>query len=194
MMKSLNAAQSRFAAGALLLVLMFALAAAIAIPVWWLNQRYDTVLSDAQSRLARYLRIAGMRPALQAQVKQVGELNGASHFLRATSVPLAAAEIQELAKKVVESRNGKLNSMQILEPKEEGLYRRVTVNIQLTATLSSLKDILHDLEGSRPYLFIDNFSARAAPIFVRPGGTPPAETDLVIQFDLSGYALKGGAS
>lgn len=194
MMKPLNAVQRRVAAGSLLLVLILALGAAIALPVWWLNQRYDNILADAQSRLARYLRIAGMRPALQEQLKQLSALNSASHFLRATSVPLAAAEIQELAKKAVEAHNGKLSSLQILEPKEEGQYRRVTVTVQLTANLSSLKDILHDLEGSRPYLFIDNFSARAAPTFVRPGDTPPAQTDLVIQFDLSGYAMKGGAA
>lgn len=194
MMKPLNPAQSRVVALSLLIACVLLLGAAIAVPVWWLNNRYDDALADAQSRLTRYLRIAGMRPALQAQLKQIGELNAASHFLRATNVPLAAAEIQDLAKKVVETHGGKLSSMQILEPKDDGPYRRVTVNVQLNANLSSLKNILYDLEGSRPYLFVDNFSVRAAPVFIRPGTPSPAETDLVIQFDLSGYAMKGGAS
>jgi general secretion pathway protein M len=191
-MKPLNANQSRVAALLLLLVCLMLVAVAIGGPVWWLHRRYDNALADAQSRLARYLRIAGMRPPLEAQLKQLSGLDATSHFLHATSAALAAAEIQELAKNVVESRNGKLTSMQILEPKDEGRFRRISVNVQITATLPALKDVLYALEGSRPYLFIDNFVARAAPAFVRPGGPPPGEPELVIQFDLSGYTTKGG--
>lgn len=190
----LSPMQSRLAALALLLLVLLLAVAAVAGPLWWLHRHYDDAISDATARITRYARIAGMRPGLQAQLAQVRAQGGPSHFLKATSAPLAAAEIQELAKTLIESSGGKLNTLQILPPKEEGGHRRIPVNVQLSGSVVALKKILHALESSRPYLFIDNFSVRSQPVFVPRAGASPVratEPELFIQFDLSGYALKG---
>lgn len=192
-MKKLTPRQSRLAALGLLALALVLAAALIAVPVWWLNRRYDDALDDATARLARYTRIAGMREGLQGQLAQLRAQGAVPAFLKATSAPLAAAEIQELAKNVVEAQGGKLVSMQILPPKDEQRWRQITVNVQLTASLASLKGILYALEASRPYLFIDNFSARTPPVFLRPGAQTLTEPELTVGFDLTGYALKGAA-
>ena len=80
--------------------------------------------------------------------------------------------------------------MQILPHKDDGLYRQVPVALQLTAPLTAMKKMLYSLESSRPYLFMDNFSVRSTMAY-SPRNTPAVEPELIIQFDLTGYALKG---
>jgi len=185
----LTPTQSRAAALALLAAVLVLAAAAVATPLWLLNRHYDAALEDASTRLQRYARIAGMRDGLQKKAIEVNALGRTPHFLRSASPALAAAELQEQARVVLEANGGKLNSIQIIPPKDEGAYRLVSVSMQLSAPLSAVKAMLHALESARPYLFIDNFSVRSPAGFaVRD---PAAEPDLLVQFDLTGYALKG---
>lgn len=186
--------QSKAAALALLVLVMALVAVAIATPVWLLNRRYDMAIEDATTRLQRYSKIAGMREGLQKKLADVRSLATTRHYLKNATPALAATELQELVKSILDATGGKLNSIQILPHKDEGIYRQVTVSLQLSAPLSALKPMLHKLESARPYLFIDNFSVRAPFIFAqRPANVPAptAEPELTIQFDLTGYALKG---
>ena len=78
----------------------------------------------------------------------------------------------------------------MLPHKDDGLYRQVTVQVQLIAPLTAIKGMLYGLESARPYLFLDNFSVRA-PNMQITRTEPTSEPDLIVQFDLTGYALKG---
>lgn len=188
-MNHLTPTQSRAAALALLAAVLLLAAAVVATPLWLLHRRYDGALDDASTRLQRYARIIGMRDGLQKKSVEVAALGKTPHFLKSTSPALAAAELQEQARVVLEANGGKLNSIQILPPKDEGAYRQVSVTMQLTAPLSALKAMLYALESARPYLFIDNFTVRARVGFV--ARDPAVEPDLTVQLDLTGYALKG---
>ena len=185
----LSLRQSRVAALALLVVVLVAAALAVATPLWLLNRRYDVAIEDAATRLVRYSKIAGMREGLQKKVVEVKSLGDTRHYLRSASPALAAVELQELVNSVLEANGGKLNSIQILPHKDEGLYRQIALTLQFTAPLSALKAMLYKLESARPYLFIDNFSVRSFAGFALRA-TPAAEPELTIQFDLTGYALK----
>jgi general secretion pathway protein M len=182
--------QSKAAALALLVAVLLMVLAGIAFPLWVLHRHYDSAIDDATRLLGRYARIAGMREGLQKKIVEVKALEKAGHFLKSTNPALAAAEIQALAKTVVETNGGKLNSMQILPHKDDGLYRQISVTLQLTGTLKAMKKMVYALESSRPYLFMDNFSVRSLMVNA-PRNTVPVEPELLIQFDLTGYALKG---
>jgi general secretion pathway protein M len=182
--------QSKAAALALLVAVLLMVLAGIAFPLWVLHRHYDSAIDDATRLLGRYARIAGMREGLQKKIVEVKALGKAGHFLKSTNPALAAAEIQALAKTVVETNGGKLNSMQILPHKDDGLYRQISVTLQLTGTLKAMKKMVYALESSRPYLFMDNFSVRSLMVNA-PRNTVPVEPELLIQFDLTGYALKG---
>ena len=184
--------QSRAAALALLVALLVLAVCAIAVPLWLLNRHYDAALDDSVTRLERYSRIAGMRDGLIRKSAEVKALAASHHYLKSASPALAAAELQEQAKVILEANGGKLNSIQILPHKDDGAYRQISVALQLSAPLSAVKGILYALESSRPYLFIDNFSVRSMAGFGQRIGVDPAvEPDLTVQFDVSGYALKG---
>lgn len=189
-MKELGPQQKRAAALAILVLLVALACAAVALPVWLLNRHYDGALEDATSRLERYSKIVGMRDALQKQAVEVKALEAKRHFLKSASPALAAAELQEQAQAIFIATGAKVNSIQVLPHKDDGLYRQVTVQVQLLAPLTATKRMLHALESAHPYLFLDNFSIRAPNMQVnRP--EQPNESDLTVQFDLTGYALKG---
>ena len=189
-MMHLTSRQSRAAALALLLVVLAAVVLAVAMPLWLLNRRYDTAIEDAATRLQRYSKIAGMQDGLRKKVTEVKALGTTRHYLKNASPALAAVELQELVNSVLDANGGKLNSIQILPHKDEGMYRQITISLQLTASLSALKAMLYKIESARPYLFINNFSVRSYAGFA-PRPTPATEPELTIQFDLAGYALKG---
>ena len=188
-MTPLTPKQSTAAAVAILALLVASVVAAVAVPIWMLHRHYDDALADASQRLERYYRIAGMREGLRKKTAELAALGTAGHFLKGASPALAAAEIQERAKGIVEASGAKLNSMQILAPRDDGRFRQISVTVQLTGNLPAIKKMLHALESSRPYLFVDNLSIRA-PIFPTNRNAPTTEPDLAIQFDLAGYAVK----
>ena len=189
-MKRLTPIQSKAAALAVLLFLITLVCSAIALPVWLLDQRYVAAVEDASTRLVRYSRIVGMRDGLQKKAAEVKVLEANHHFLKSASPALAAAELQEKAQAVFDANGAKVNTIQILPHKDDGPYRQVAVSVQLIAPLTAVKAMLHTLESARPYLFLDNFSIRA-PTRVATRAEPTGEPDLVVQFDLTGYALTG---
>ncbi len=189
-MKQLGPRQKKAGALVILAIVVALACGAIAVPIWLVNQHYDVALEDATSRLERYSKIVGTRDSLQKQVVEVKALEARRHFLKSASPALAAAELQEKAQSVFDANGAKVNSIQVLPHKDDGLYRQVTVQVQLIAALTAVKGMLHGLESAHPYLFIDNFSIRAPNMQVNRVESAN-EPELVVQFDLTGYALKG---
>ncbi len=190
MMPIANPAHGRRLAVGLLVVAVVAIAAAVAIPVWLLNHHYDTALADSLDKLQRYRRIAGTRPQVARQLEAMRARDTRRFFLRSGGAALSAAEAQETIRSLVEASGGHLITMQAPASKEEGRYRRVTVNVQLTANIFALRKILYAVETHTPYLFVDNLMVRTqVPSTYKPG--PGTEPDMFVQFDVSGYALTG---
>lgn len=189
-MMQLTPVQSKAGALAILLLIFASVVSAIAFPLWLLNRRYDLAVEDAAVRLDRYSRIVGMREGLQTKAIEVKALEASHHFLKSGSPALAAAELQERAKAILDENGGKLDSIQILPHKDDGIYRQVSVSLRLSAPLSSVKAMLHAFESARPYLFVDNFSVRVTN-FSTVRNDSAGESDLSVQFELTGYALKG---
>lgn len=189
-MKPLNAQQKKATALAILVLVAAMLIAAIALPVWLLNRHYDSALEESVNRLDRFSRIIGMRDGLQKQALEVKALEAKHHFLKSGSPSLVAAELQQQAQAIFDANGAKVNSIQPLPNKDEGAYRQVTVQVQLVAPLSAVKGMLYAMESAHPYLFLDNLSIRANNMVISRND-PLNEPDLVVMFDLSGFALKG---
>lgn len=189
-MMRLTPKQSKAAALAILALLVLVVIAAVALPLRLLNLRYDAAVDDAATRLTRYSRVVGMRDGLQAKAAQVKVLEASRHFLKSASPTLAAAELQELVKTIMDENGGKLNSFSPLAYKDDGAYRQITVALQLNAPLSAIKATLYALESARPYLFVDNLSIRA-PFNVGTRVDASSEPELNVQFNVTGYAMKG---
>ena len=153
-----------------------------------LHRHYDQSLDSMADYLGRYRHIVATHAEVQLALDQVKEKKGRQHFLRNTGAALAASEIQEAVKNTIGANGGKLVSMQVVPFKDDGGYRRVTVNIQFISNMSALRKILYAVETMQPYLLLDNVSIRSQ-ANTSNKGAPVTEPELQAQLDVSGYAL-----
>lgn len=184
--------QSRIMAIALLVLAVVLVVTAVALPAYLLHRRYNQAIESRMDLLTRYQRVAASRPEVMQALAQVKAKDARRHFLKSTGAALAASEIQDTAKGLIESSGGKLIAIQVTAPKDEGAYRRVSVNIQMTSTVPALRRILHTLETVQPYLLVDNVTIRSQ-VNYQFKNTPGVDPEVVTQFDLTGYALAAEA-
>jgi len=178
----------RKAALGFLLACVAAAVAVVALPLWFAHRHYDEALDDIDRRLLRYERLAAARPQLQQKLESVRALGSRKYFLKASAPSLAAAEIQERVRQFVEGNGGRLISVQVAQPREDGRFRQVTVTVQANANIIATRKILHDVETSEPYLLVESLMVRAQ---VPPGFKPAPgfEPEMFVQLDVSGYAI-----
>lgn len=187
-MRALSKNQSRSLAIGLLILFLTIGVLLLFIPINMLHRHYDQSLDSLADYLGRYRHVVATHAEVQSALDQVKQKNGRQHFLRNAGVALAASEIQETAKNLIEANGGKLVSMQVVPFKDDGGYRRVTVNIQFISNLPTLRKILYAVETVQPYLLLDNVSIRSQANALNKGA-PVTEPELIAQFDASGYTL-----
>lgn len=189
-LRSLSPEQSRRLAVGILAAVVILAIAAVAIPVWLAHRHYDRALADMTDRFERYRRLASTRPEVVRNLEAVRAKEARKFFLRPGGAALSAAEVQESVRQIIEANSAKLITMQVPASNDEGRYRRVVVNVQLTANIQALRKILHRIEAGTPLLFVDNLMVRSqvASTF-KPG--PGAEPEMFVQFDVYGYSATG---
>jgi general secretion pathway protein M len=187
---SMNPQRSRRAAVGLLVAVVVLVVVVIALPVWMLHRHYDSALADSASRLERYNRIAATRPEVAKQLEAMRGKDTRKFFLRSGAPALSAAEAQEALRGLVEGGGGRLITVQAPVVKEEGRYRQITVNMQLTGNMQAVRKILNAIETNVPYLFIESVKVTSqVPGNFRP--QPGAEPEVFVQLDVAGYAPTG---
>ena len=182
--KRRKAAVAILAAGAVILISL------VAVPLWLSHRHYDQALEDIDGRLTRYERLAAARPALEQKLEAVRAMGSRKYFLKASAASLSAAEMQERVRQYVDANGGRLISVQVGQPRDDGRFRQVTVTMQLNANTPALRKILLAIETAEPYLFVDAIMVRSQ---VPPGykAPPGSEPEMFIQLEISGYAVAG---
>ncbi|MGB5062902.1 MAG: type II secretion system protein GspM [Candidatus Competibacter sp.] len=157
---------------------------------------YKERLEQQQVRLEQLERMAASREPIQQLIASIQQdRNITAQYLPQFAPSLAAADLQQRVKAVVEAVGGTLRSTQALPPVEEGNAVKVAVNATVSGDTESLQKILYDLESQTPLLFIDNLDVSAREIRQRlPNGRLADYTrvQLNIQFEVSGYLRKEG--
>lgn len=179
----------RAAALALLVLLLLAVYGFFIGPLVGAYRDTDQALVETGENLARYARIAEGYPALKQQLDRLSARQARSGvYLKGDTDALAAAGLQADVSSTIEQHGGKLRSVQILPVSSDGDFKRVSVRVQLTATLPALARILHALEARRPVVFIDNLDVKNRLARRRAKqNQEESEPQLVIRFDLYGY-------
>ena len=156
-----------------------------------------TAYRDGQSRieqakelLQRYEALAEQRSLLADRLAEEQErAASAAGYLTGPSDALAAAELQDRVKSVVEGAGGELRSTQILpaEELEADLgFRRTTLRVHFVVTIDGLEETLYELETGQPYLIIDEVTVRQERAR-RRRSEPQAQPMLDVSLELFGY-------
>ena len=191
-MKPMTPVQSQRLALGLLVGVVVVLIAIVAVPAWLSARHYDRALAESVDKLDRFRRIAATRPDVARDIESMRSHDPKRFFLRSGAAALSAAEAQEALRQVIEAGGGRLITMQAPSSRDDGRYRQVTVNVQLTANVIALRKILSAIETRTPNLFVDNLMVRSqVPSNFKPG--PGAEPEMFVQFDVSGYTIVGPA-
>jgi len=190
--RQLKPEHGRLLAIALLFVVVFLGLAVILAPFLLLHRHYNAAIDSAQERLDRYWSISAQRPELQKAVEALREKQGRRFFLKNTAANLAGAELQDVVRAAVENNGGRITTVQITTPRDDGRFRQIGVNLQLFATTANLQKILYAIEAQQPYMVVENLTIRPLNAFRGFRPAPGAEPEVSVLLDVVGFALAEG--
>jgi len=184
--------QSRALAVALLALAVLAAIALLLAPFLLLHRHYDVAIEALQDRIEVYRRVAAQTPELKKALDALRARDGRRFFLRNTAPNLAGAELQDLVRAAIENNGGRITTIQTAQPREDGRFRQIGLNVQLFASTPNLQKILYTLETQTPYALIENITVRPLNAFrgFRPGAGN--EPELSVLLDVSGFSLAEG--
>jgi len=176
----------------LALSVVAAMVVAAVLLAWWpvsVLQAYDADIADAQARVSQFDSIAERRTVLSQQLRTLELARGSSsETIRAGSVGIANATLQQLATKSVTDAGARVESIQVLAPQKDERLTRIGLRVSMKTTIDVLRQVIYRIESSKPFLFIDNIEITAATQFPTATGTPTA-VPLSIYFDIYGYTV-----
>ncbi len=186
-MKPMSLPQQRILAVLLLVALIVALAVAIAIPVRKLHARYDARLDDLIDKTARAERIAKQRGQLAETLAALRTKDVSRFTLKNSAANLAGTELQDAVRASVELQGGRINTIQISTPRDEGGHRVYVVSTTFNATINQVQKILHSVESREPYVFVDALTVRSLTARgVKP--IPGQEPQVLVTLEASAFA------
>lgn len=189
-MMHLSGKRHCLAAVALLLSTVFAGFGLLAWPLIGKYQFYQVNIEQLQERLQRLNGMLATRELLAARLQQLRQ-DGAidAYYLKESSPTLAATELQQKVKQIIEANGGSLASTQILPAIEEDIFSRVAIQVRLTGDTELLQKLVYTLESNPPLLFVNNLQVVGREIRQRsgPGNEIHTRLQLQIQFELAGY-------
>jgi general secretion pathway protein M len=148
-------------------------------------------IAQAQRLLQSYRERAEQRPQLAQLLADEEERAGSiTGYLEAVDDALAAAELQDRVKGVVEQAGGTLQSAQSLRVEAVEAVagvRRAGLKVRFAADIESLANILYELETGQPYLFVEALSIREPRRQRRRRDEPEQAPELDVVLDLYGY-------
>ena len=166
--------------------------ALLVAPFVLLHRHYDLAIESMQDRLDRYRRVAAQAPELKGALDALKLKDGRRFFLKNTAPNLAGAELQDMIKAAVENNQGRITVIQNTNPRDDGRFRQIGVNLQLFATTANLQKILYSLETQQPYLTIENLTVRPLNAFRGFKPSPGAEPEMSVMLDVGGFAYAEG--
>ena len=113
-------------------------------------------------------------------------------FLTNTAPNLASAELQDLVRAAIENNGGRITTIQTAQPRDDGRFRQIGINVQLFATTPNLQKILYALETQVPYALVENITIRPLNAFRGFKPAPGNEPELSVLLDVTGFALAEG--
>ncbi len=181
--------RSNRALAVLLLFVAVVLALALLIaPVLLLHHHYDVAIDGMRDHLDRYRRVAAQAPETKKALDTLRAKNGRRFFLKNTAPNLAGAELQDIVRAAIENNGGRITTVQIVAPKEDGRFRQIGVNVQLFATTPNLQKILYAVETQQPYLVIDALTIRPLNAFRGFKPAPGVEPEVSVLLDVVAFS------
>jgi hypothetical protein len=157
----------------------------------WLqrNHMYREAIVTRTDQLERYLGLIDTLPNIQSQLDQLKNTSGLdAYYLAATEPSLAGVALQRRVEGFVSGAGASLTSIQILPAETQGatLYK-VAIRARLSASTEALKQVLYDIESSKPLLFVPKLNIRALRNARRLRRGRAWDDQMTVNMDVFGY-------
>ena len=147
-----------------------------------LQERLETLdeeMVGLEEQITRFQdQLTRAEPQTQIEILDNALLDGASEAS-------AAAQLQDLADRAVSAAGSEVESIRVEQtrPFQDGTDAvEVPITVELTADMPALQRLLHHVESSTPYLFVDRLAARA----LRRASDPEAAVEVSLSLQISG--------
>jgi general secretion pathway protein M len=165
----------------------------VVVPLLSTYQNSAAAIEQAENLLQRQQALAAQQPQLIERLEEEREqADAVVGYLQGPSDALAAAQLQDRVKAVVEASGGELRSTRILPAESIEASpgtRRTALRVQIIVSTEGLAEILYDLEAGQPYVLIDELSVRSQHERRRRRNQSDADGDtmLDVSLELSGF-------
>ena len=163
------------------------------MPAVLIREQFEQKINDLEFKYSRLHNVLVQKDEITRQLYQLKQQKtDASGFLKENSPALAAAELQEYIKNVVESNYGILTSTQAIDNKIDSTFPQVTIKVHIRCDIESLQRTIHKIETGLPLLLIDNVYIQSlnsgVARSVRSGtALHPLTQSLDVRFDVIGF-------
>lgn len=182
---SLSPWASKLLAVTILIVVLFGIWALAVAPLQVRFAEYDATIEQTGNLLVRYERLARSHDQVVRELTDLeADLSTEEDFLTGQTEELAAVQVQQIVKRMAETAGATLQSVSIQEPETVDGFRKVSLQVKVASGIEGLQGLLHGLETSAPYLFVEDLSVRGGRGRVS-GGAQGAL--LQVGFDVHGY-------
>ncbi|HEX4303127.1 MAG TPA: type II secretion system protein GspM [Rhizomicrobium sp.] len=185
----MTASRQRLLALALLLVAMGLVWLIIVQPVAEAFADQQDEIAGAQQMLGVYQQRIAMRPQVEARLAELkSHETSATGLIGGASAELAAANVQNLVKALVEGQAGQVHSAQNLTPVTADGFQRIDVQYDVSLPMNHIKTLTYGIETSTPYLFLDGVDLRAPENWQAADGDAP---NVEVRWTVSAYRWLG---
>lgn len=186
-MSGLSPWLSRLLAVTLLLLVLAGLWTLVVQPLHARFAAYDATIEQSAALVARYERLALSHDAVVDEMTALQEsLSEEARFLTGQTEELAAVQVQQMVKGLAGSSGATLQSVSIQEPEAIEGFQKVALQVKVTSDIEGLQGLLHGIESSEPYLFVEDLSVRGGRIRLSGGAVQGAD-QLQVNFDVFGF-------
>ena len=153
-------------------------------------------IEELQFQYIRFSKLVEQRDNISKQLEQLKQQKtDTTGFLEDKPESLAAADLQDRIKNIIESKGGNLISTQVVQQESSATFPAVRIRIQMRAGIKALQEITYSLESGEPTLLLDNvyLQKRNRSITRRSAFKSTAQTmaDLIeVRFEVTGYIFQ----
>lgn len=169
---------------------------------WWtapmlsMGQQMEQ-LRDQEQRMRM---IAKQRPAIEKRLAGVRRLEANNPgFLPEASVELASAGLAQRLQTLIATASPEKTACTITQrtptpSTTQDAYQRVVVQVRMLCGMGEFSAFLHEVEGGRPQLFVDDLNIISRSTFTPENQQGAVNSGLDISFNLYGYLRSDGGT
>ena len=164
---------------ALTLLAAALLVGVVAYTAWGIKQRAEQRLSDIEPRHARLLGLQASQSALDAAIESVRALRAQWVYPPTQDAAQAGNAAQQRVRDILTGAGLQVLSSQVLPPKEDGDFDRVSLNFRTEGDAIALQSALVLLSSQTPTLIVSELEVQAQ------SNQPNMAPRLAVQFTLT---------